>query len=266
MSASNTITLLWSNHRLIVVEIDGHELRLASPDLRFDDGLIWYKTTNLPVYIDNGRLYVAHTCIDLGETKMEIAVGIHGVRKGEFDLGRPMALRTRANAKPPSTDEQTKGKRTKGTKSEPKPKKGPPPKPPQKRKDAPTPKVPPHMSYEKWNERATAILLNRSVMTEILTPPSTICFETSCVASRKDRNLNACPHTVRTLMKNALYGVAGELRAETYIKVLKTERLRWHPDKFGTVDPKHKQKVVAQATELFQHLGTLLHEAITASE
>jgi len=257
---------LWSNHRLLVVEIDGHELRLASPNLRFDNSLVWYKSTNLPVYIDNNCLYIAHECINLGDTKIEIAVEVHGVKKGEFVLDRPTVVRARPSTKPPSTDKDTKAKKAKGMKPKLKPKKGPSPNLDLNTKEAPTPKVPSHMTYEKWNERVTALLLNKSVMTEIPTPPATACFEKSCVASRKDRNLNACSHTVKTLMKNALYGVAGEMRAATYVKVLKRERLRWHPDKFGTVDPKHKQKVVAQATELFQYLGILLDEAIKAQE
>jgi len=122
MSDASIITLLWSNHRLLVVEIDGHELRLASPNLRFDNSLVWYKSTNLPVYIDSHHLYIAHECINLGDMRIEIAVEIHGVKKGEFVLDRPTVIRARPSTKTPSTDKDTRAKKTKGMKPKPKPK------------------------------------------------------------------------------------------------------------------------------------------------
>jgi hypothetical protein len=92
-----------------------------------------------------------------------------------------------------------------------------------------------------WKHAANAALLDRAAMTAFPDPPASNCGRARCALERPLRVLEACE-----------CNVAAALRLDPeYPESLKTERVRWHPDKFGVCPEENMELFKKKATEIF---------------
>jgi hypothetical protein len=76
-------------------------------------------------------------------------------------------------------------------------------------------------------------------------PPAELCGRVECARSANDRALEACPCNIRTVF------------TRDAIKI-KTERLRWHPDKFAQCPEVLRATFQKKAQEIFVALSNML--------
>jgi hypothetical protein len=92
-----------------------------------------------------------------------------------------------------------------------------------------------------WKLACDKALSDRSAMTSFPDPPYYGCRLVSCTSNRNQRALKACPCNIAKALQHD----------PDYPESLKSERLRWHPDKFS-ICPEEKRAVFqAKAKEVF---------------
>jgi hypothetical protein len=94
-------------------------------------------------------------------------------------------------------------------------------------------------AYRFWAKACETYFNNRSA--PFPRPPVYTCYKNHCVKGEK---LGRCHHCIEQLLRGS-----GEY-SEQY---LKTERLRWHPDKFSS-----RQEHLSEAQEMFQMIQRLI--------
>jgi HD superfamily phosphohydrolase len=94
--------------------------------------------------------------------------------------------------------------------------------------------------YESWNNASEIFFSNASA--PFPRPPPYTCNKKRCI---KAERLGNCHHGIEILLKGS---------GKYSKKWLKTERLRWHPDKFA----KDKQEHISEAQEMFQMIQRLI--------
>lgn len=131
-------------------------------------------------------------------------------------------------------------------------------------KQQPPPKTPPRRpgfkpkplsaTYEEWKWLCSLALADKTQMLGFPEPPSSHCGDCAMIPNRK---LATCKCDLKTLFESA----KNVNSREAYVRLLKVERLQWHPDTFCTVPTAVRVEVQAKATELFQLIGQLLDAA-----
>ncbi len=120
----------------------------------------------------------------------------------------------------------------------------PPRNPPQPRKwwkqplsTHPQTQIPP----SAWKLECDKALSDRGNMTSFPDPPYSSCGLVGCAARRNQRALKACQCNIAEALR----------RDPEYPESLKSERLRWHPDKFSVCLEEHRLIFQAKAKEIF---------------
>lgn len=109
-----------------------------------------------------------------------------------------------------------------------------------------------HADYRTWQKDCDAYFAMQNKSTFISFPkPAQPCRDQGCVSRRKDtKNLATCKHEVASLYKGS---------GKNLVALLKAERVRWHPDKFGRGCAVEKRsELQSKASQMFVILQEIL--------
>lgn len=107
--------------------------------------------------------------------------------------------------------------------------------------------LPKSWDYDQWRADCNALLARPETMRRFPDPPFWPCTD----GCQDDGVLKACRHTIKQLLETS----GANLR-----RLLKLERLRWHPDKFSKCPQPSRELIQAKATKMFQIIETLIQE------
>jgi hypothetical protein len=133
------------------------------------------------------------------------------------------------------------------------PPKPPPPPPPQ-------PGLTPVTHYALWRQDCDQQLMNKSTMTHIPAPPISACSEcaNNSILGGQPTPI-ACSHSLDKILRTAITERPGSFAfSQAYFKILKSERQRWHTDRFGACNHRFKSRIEAHAQQLFILISDLL--------
>jgi hypothetical protein len=111
------------------------------------------------------------------------------------------------------------------------------------------------VAYTQWSKQCDTYFASSS-RTTFQHPPTSICTcsLSSCVQEKQAENsLRACKHDIEVLLRAS---------GSYDLQWLRTERLRWHPDKFGQkCHPDFRKELVKKTTQMY-----VIYEQLIAVE
>jgi hypothetical protein len=103
-----------------------------------------------------------------------------------------------------------------------------------------------------WQAESASVLSKKSTMHHFPEPQIDACE--NCQYQRQQSecllDLRICKHNLEKLLRSS----------GRYAELLREEKYKWHPDKFGTTPASTKAEIIRKATSLFQMLGALPQE------
>lgn len=113
--------------------------------------------------------------------------------------------------------------------------------------------------YGTWREDCDEVLQNKSTMTHVPRPPIDTCAE--CANNSLVSGIAvpiACNHSLDSVLRTGITSSRGTFAySKAYFAILKSERQRWHTDRFAACDPKFKASIEADAQTLFILINNL---------
>lgn len=114
----------------------------------------------------------------------------------------------------------------------------------------PASKAIPASAFAAWKAEVEKSFLDLSTMSDFPTFPSSSCAKLTCSSSAKNRKLEACGCDIEAAFRTTIGFPAS----------LKTERIRWHPDKFARCPEDLRGDFIAMACEVFVVIERLHNE------
>lgn len=107
--------------------------------------------------------------------------------------------------------------------------------------------------YALWRQDCDEQLKDKSVMTHVPAPPLPTCSECANASILGGQPVPiTCGHSLDKVLRTGLNERSGSFAfSKAYFTILKSERQRWHTDRFGACNPSVKSRIVADARQLF---------------
>ncbi|KAH0369911.1 hypothetical protein KCU65_g3003, partial [Aureobasidium melanogenum] len=107
--------------------------------------------------------------------------------------------------------------------------------------------------YALWRQDCDEQLKDKSLMSHVPVPPVSTCSECSNASILGGQPVPiACGHSLDKVLRTGVTERAGSFAfSKAYFAILKSERQRWHTDRFGACNPSVKSRIVTDAQLLF---------------
>ncbi|KAI4727776.1 hypothetical protein E4T49_04398 [Aureobasidium sp. EXF-10728] len=117
----------------------------------------------------------------------------------------------------------------------------------------------PVTAYALWHQDCDEQLKDKSAMTHVPAPPVSICSECANASILGGQPAPiACGHSLDKVFRTGITERPGSFAfSKAYFALLKTERQRWHTDRFGACKPNVKSRILADAQQLFVLINDL---------
>ncbi|KAK6006623.1 hypothetical protein QM012_005631 [Aureobasidium pullulans] len=129
----------------------------------------------------------------------------------------------------------------------------PAPAPPSSQPNAKSDGSVPVTMYALWRQDCDEQLKDKSIMTHVPVPPLPTCSECANASILGGQPVPiACGHSLDEVFRTGFSEKSGSFAfSKAYFAILKSERQRWHTDRFGACKPSVKSRIVADAQQLF---------------